>query len=62
MDGLARTVVARGTAPSAGEVAVSTDGKSLAFNATDAGKAAVFSYVAFPAVTTADALASLVQY
>jgi hypothetical protein len=56
----AKTVVARGSAPGAGEAAIGDDGE-IAFNGTDVGASpvtATVTYIEFPAETVSEALSA----
>lgn len=56
-----RTVVARGTAPAAGEAGIN-DAGAIAFNVADAGLVASVRYIEFPANSVADRLAGSVEF
>ena len=47
-NGVARTVVDRGAAPAAGEVALTVDGSGAQFNVADAGAEVTVDYIEFP--------------
>lgn len=61
-DGNSRTVVARASAPAAGEAAVNTAGTAIAFNAADNGLSAVVNYIETPEESVADRLTSDVDF